>query len=655
VPERAEFTLDNFRGEDRQLDPAQLGDGARWQLNWEIEDKGTALKTRPGWGFLAAGDRYGNNDLPALLSIYAKDKGFQGILVAVVAGHVRERGIAIGQHVFDDGSVFGSALSRVVTMYPQDASATYWPRGADLGTNEFEQVDWRASLTAAFGRLLVFQPHQVPVHVYPSGTANVPIVRTLGIDRPVLCGAGSFTDQDDFQPTVATGAAGNLTGDYRYVLTLKNKDDKFPTESPGSLPSASVSPSSEQVNISAANVDWALHPSSAVTHVGIYRKKVNDTELWSHYYWVADVALATFESSGYSDNVEDGTVLSSEILDEAKYPMRGFGYAHFHKGRLYAGNQADWSGLADMTQNNYYATLKPSAGTPGDSRYSDFIQEGRRVVIAGTTYTILKSFQDGSGNNRIYLADTDQAQDVDAYARFFYTPKQYTGTTLSDAAARIPGNKRTIFASYYGAAYCGYRHVLYEIVPGQDTDGELTGLGTMRDALLGCYEKALFLIHGGDFADNAENGNVFPDWQWRYISNGIGLAAPKTLSWDADGNAYGYGGPNGGVWTTDGLSIRSISDSILERRLLEFADQKFAVGGFDHQKRVYRLFFPHSLDGHGFAFSFDTGDWWETNHVAPMALANQSPVAAGTIPAFEEVVEDDIVNTWTLTIDIEEV
>ena len=44
----------------------------------------------------------------------------------------------------------------------------------------------------------------------------------------------------------------------------------------------------------------------------------------------------------------------------------------------------------------------------------------------------------------------------------------------------------------------------------------------------------------------------------------------------------------------------------------------------------------------------DMPEWWETDHIAPIAMANQSPVAAGTVPGLSEEIEDTADAAMTL-------
>lgn len=92
-------------------------------------------------------------------------------------------------------------------------------------------------------------------------------------------------------PAVATGAAGNLTGDYYYKVSYQV--DSY-SEGNASVASSLVQPSSEKVTVTKPTST----PEADVTHWIIYRTKAGATT----YYKLASVAIGT---GTYSDDVID--------------------------------------------------------------------------------------------------------------------------------------------------------------------------------------------------------------------------------------------------------------------------------------------------------------------------------------------------------------
>jgi len=791
MPTRFEHVIDNWKGEDRRLDPAQLSEASPYMLNFDVHNKGTSIRTRRGWEQVAAADMHedaSGNESPALLAIYMVDKGYQGVVLAVVAGKNRSTVIKLHQHVFDDGTEIGSSSSREIQLFPpaSDTSGVYWPRGAEAGGNYREQIDWFAEILSIFGRFVTWQQHQVPIVIGSDQTGKL-----WGIDRPLFVpsvstsapvplhtgtaqggaagyitlaagasgsndtyntgivtingGTGSgqkrtvsdydgttkqatpdtnfstapdatstylIADKSDIISGTAEGgsasslvlpaqadvgtvagtddyyngytvvliggtgsgqsrtvsdyngrartitpdsdwntdpdgtsefilypasASSGLTGDYEYKVTYMDRDLRFPSESAGSLASLTVSPdsvsSAQKVKIAAQTINYE-HPASNITHVGIYRKRTSATETWSDFYFVKAVEVAEFEANGFDDVYPDADVLTiGEVLNEFKTTFRGMGIAAYHGNRVYAGSQADWTGTADVELGRDYAILSPSAGNAAHSNYAHFIGERRFIDIAGVQYPILRAYKDDSDQNIVEFANDDRSG-----------TKGYSGATAASATTKLIGDKRTIFASYAGNDQVAYADARYEIRPGVDSDGDLMGLAPIRSDLLACYQRAIYVIGGGNFADRLNNRDPAINWYDRIVNNNVGLVAPKTLVTDKGGRVYGYGGPNNGVWMCDGLSLYSISDDTLRERLQGFGDHKFCTAVIDPMTEQYRLFFPHSDDEHFFAFNYETKTWTEGNHIGATAALNSPPVVGGTAPG-EAATEDESIVT----------
>jgi len=124
----------------------------------------------------------------------------------------------------------------------------------------------------------------------PYRILNQATARTMGFPAPATTA------------TVATGAAGVLTGNYQYRITFVY--DNAAEESSGSSSSATVSPSAQQVDLTAIPVGGG---SSGVTARNIYRTAAGGTVFY-YLHQIADNATTT-----YSDNIAD-TSLGTEVV-----------------------------------------------------------------------------------------------------------------------------------------------------------------------------------------------------------------------------------------------------------------------------------------------------------------------------------------------------
>lgn len=156
--------------------------------------------------------------------------------------------------------------------------------------------------------------------------------------------AGSVTRLGGSAPTtasVATGAAGVLSGTYRYIITFK--DETTGWESSPSDASAEVSPSSEQVDLSSI-------PTTAdrdgVSHVYIYRT-IDTNE--APFRYVNKVTLGT---STFTDNVADASLgeAAPDSSDHDPPPTESYVVAAY-KNRLWiaSDNELHYSQADDGT------------------------------------------------------------------------------------------------------------------------------------------------------------------------------------------------------------------------------------------------------------------------------------------------------------------
>ena len=124
-------------------------------------------------------------------------------------------------------------------------------------------------------------------------------------------------------PTVATGAAGALTGNYQYKITYEI--DSYQEGNAGTA-SAVVAPSSQKVELSAI-------PTSANTRVtarNIYRTEAGGTV----YYFLARIADNT--TTTYSDNTADGSLTTTRTApSDYGAPDQNYRFSVLHKGRIF--------------------------------------------------------------------------------------------------------------------------------------------------------------------------------------------------------------------------------------------------------------------------------------------------------------------------------
>jgi len=472
--------------------------------------------------------------------------------------------------------------------------------------------------TPTVGETVTNTPHYYEgwkLWVFPSagGSYEYTVDRHWANQRRVAISGGNFTGWAAAESMpYALHAPVTVTSDlgvqYEYRLTaISRNSDGFFSESPGSL-MATVS--NARGSIAAVDVRLLQHPSSGITHVGVYRRKISPTDEWSSFYKVAEVDVAKMATNGFEDSVDDETVLANnEVLNLWKRTFRGFGVANVHAARLYCGNQAPWTGRAEVTQDSDLVRLLPPAGVDGSlANLSEFIGDDRWIELDGTQYPVLACY----GNN-VVLGNKDRT-----------SPAQYRGTT-GTVIAKVSGDTQSIWAGYATADQAWYRDALYQIQPARETDGELVALKSLRNDQLACYERAIYVISGGNFADREGETGPVPNWYSHCVSDGVGLVSNRTFDSDSGGYLYGFAGPLGGVWRSNGSTVVSLSNPALRNRLAEMPDPSTATGWFDAHHDWYCLCFPTSEQETTFVFDFETAQWWEEEHrpvsaVAPMEL-----------------------------------
>lgn len=140
-------------------------------------------------------------------------------------------------------------------------------------------------------------------------------IQTLGIIAP------------DTAPTVAVGAAGDLTGDYKYAVTFM-RSGNYPCESNPSPVSAVVSPSSQKVDLT----DLPISSDQKVNRRRIYRTYANGAIL----YWLHDIEDNT--TAVLEDNYHDSS-LGDEVSYDRLPPPKGSIFEVWDNRLWIAGNE----------------------------------------------------------------------------------------------------------------------------------------------------------------------------------------------------------------------------------------------------------------------------------------------------------------------------
>jgi len=171
----------------------------------------------------------------------------------------------------------------------------------DIGGGNFTQLYYQTTAVKKTFKPVTFESGR-PIIVgfdknlyIDTETPASPAAYQLGVDKPTSA------------PSVAVGAAGNLTGDYKYLVTYY-KSGNFPYQSNPSVESDVVSPSSQKVDLTSIPVS----SDPQVDKKRLYRTRANG----AIFYWLADIDNAT---TSYEDNIADDS-LGDEVSYERYVP-----------------------------------------------------------------------------------------------------------------------------------------------------------------------------------------------------------------------------------------------------------------------------------------------------------------------------------------------
>jgi hypothetical protein len=156
----------------------------------------------------------------------------------------------------------------------------------------------------------------------------------------------------DSAPTVATGAAGNLTGDYYYRYTFIDNNG---FESNASVASALVQPSSEKVELSVIDAGAS---ADDVAQRKIYRTKAGGTT----YYLLTTIADNT--TTTYSDDVTDANLGTTTYPTDHNKPDTDFTNISLVRDR--------WFASKTDSRRLYYSKPFPNERAQPSTYYLDF-------------------------------------------------------------------------------------------------------------------------------------------------------------------------------------------------------------------------------------------------------------------------------------------
>jgi flagellar hook protein FlgE len=159
------------------------------------------------------------------------------------------------------------------------------------------------------GSAAVAQPTQ---NVFFSGTLTPigDLADTAEIIQSGILGDAAFTRPGN-KPTVAAGAAGNLTGKYRYYVTFATV-----AGGPGSGTESRPAPLSDPVNPGGQQVDLTNIPTAVPAEWGptavrrIYRNLENDD---SRFFFLTEIADNT--TTAFTDDVLDTAIQGNDEID----------------------------------------------------------------------------------------------------------------------------------------------------------------------------------------------------------------------------------------------------------------------------------------------------------------------------------------------------
>lgn len=174
---------------------------------------------------------------------------------------------------------------------------------------------------------------------------------TLGIIKPLsTC-------------SVAEGAAGDITGTYKYVITYY-RSGNYPCESNPSAESAEITVSSKKINLS----NIPISPDPKVNARRIYRT-FNNGEI---FYWLADINDNT--TTTYEDNYTDADIALSDEVSYDRYPPPLGKYYEVWDNKLWIAGVQDWMDV-ENTENLIFYT---NTGTSEEMGLYNFIPFRKR-------------------------------------------------------------------------------------------------------------------------------------------------------------------------------------------------------------------------------------------------------------------------------------
>jgi len=199
-------------------------------------------------------------------------------------------GTEVIKGIFDFKDTDGNRRTMVITekkIYVKDPSVPEWNEvysQVNAITRPIKAVAFESGrpIVVGFDKNLTIEP-----------TASY----ELGLDPP-----GSACN-------AAVGAAGDLTGTYKYLVTFY-RSGNYPVESNPSDPSAEVNPAAQKVNLT--NIPTSADPK--VNCRRIYRTKANG----AIYYWLVDINDNT--TTAYEDNIHDDSLGDEVSYDRYKPP-----------------------------------------------------------------------------------------------------------------------------------------------------------------------------------------------------------------------------------------------------------------------------------------------------------------------------------------------
>lgn len=282
-------------------------------------------------------------------------------LINWAAKSEQELGYAFGDYVFD-GKLFMNTLWYDVGTNDY-THIWYWDKAKQLWIQEGSLLSLTnntmcGEMISYYGNLYIGKYREIYKRVvstnewvdvyYTEDEIEDPPAKVVWDDHLIVSGAdGNLyiegdevyslgTEAPETAPTAATGAAGNLTGAYQYVVTFY-RSGNYPTESNPSPESNTVSPASEQVDLTGIPISY----DPKINARRIYRTKAAG----AIFYWLDDILDNT--TTIYTDDYTD-----DELGDEVSYdrlPPPGGKYFEVWDNRLWIAGNDEYPNLLFFT------------------------------------------------------------------------------------------------------------------------------------------------------------------------------------------------------------------------------------------------------------------------------------------------------------------